>query len=220
MIRVLIVDDHPVFRDGLAGSLARLSDVEVAGTAASGEEALELVAALRPDVVLMDLNLPGISGVEATRRIAGAAAGYGAAGTGPAPAVLAVTMVDDDDTVLAALRAGAVGYILKGSTGEEVAAATRTAASGGAVFGPGIAARVLALTTGRRPPQRDGGLTDRERDVLTMIAEGASNAQIARALGLSLKTVQNYVSRVLDKLQVADRTQAALRVRDGRATLD
>ena len=214
MIRVLIVDDHPMFRDGLAGSLARLSDVEIVGTAASGEEALELAATMRPDVVLMDLNLPGISGVEATRRIA-----TPATGNGPAPAVLAVTMVDDDDTVLAALRAGAVGYILKGSTGEEVAAATRTAASGGAVFGPGIAARVLALSTGRRPPHRDGGLTDRERDVLTMIAEGASNAQIARALGLSLKTVQNYVSRVLDKLQVADRTQAALRVRDGRAPL-
>jgi DNA-binding NarL/FixJ family response regulator len=214
VIRVLIVDDHPVFRDGLAASLARLSDVEVAGTAATGEEALELAAALRPDVVLMDLNLPGISGVEATRRIAAAATD-----SAPAPAVLAVTMVDDDDTVLAALRAGAVGYILKGSTGEEVAAATRTAASGGAVFGPGIAARVLALTTGRRPAARDGGLTDRERDVLGMIAEGASNAQIARALGLSLKTVQNYVSRVLEKLQVADRTQAALRARDGRAPL-
>jgi DNA-binding NarL/FixJ family response regulator len=129
---------------------------------------------------------------------------------------LALTMVDDDDTVLAALRAGACGYILKGSTGEEIAAAARTAATGGAVFGPGIAARVLAAATGRRLPMRDGSLTERERDVLSMIAEGANNAQIARALGLSLKTVQNYVSRVLDKLQVADRTQAAIRARDGR----
>jgi DNA-binding NarL/FixJ family response regulator len=209
MIRVLIVDDHPVFRDGLAASLARQPDVTVAGVAASGEEAVELAVSLHPDVVLMDLNLPGISGVEATRRLV-------APGTGAAAAVLAVTMVDDDDTVLAALRAGACGYILKGSTGDEVAAATRTAAAGGAVFGPGIAARVLALTTGRRPVARDGDLTDRERDVLGMIAEGASNAQIARSLGLSLKTVQNYVSRVLDKLQVTDRTQAALRARDGR----
>lgn len=166
-----------------------------------------MAAALRPDVVLMDLNLPGISGVEATRRLAAAE---------PRPAVLVITMVDDDDTVLAALRAGAQGYILKGSTGEEIAAATRTAASGGAVFGPGIATRMLAMTTGRKVPARDGALTDRERDVLAMIAEGASNAQIARALGLSLKTVQNYVSRVLDKLQVADRTQAAIRARDGR----
>jgi DNA-binding NarL/FixJ family response regulator len=196
-----------VFRDGLAASLARLPDVVVAGVAGTGEQAVEMAAALQPDVVLMDLNLPGISGVEATRRVTAAE---------PRPAVLAITMVDDDDTVLAALRAGAQGYILKGSTGEEIAAATRTAASGGAVFGPGIAARMLAMTTGRKVPARDGALTDRERDVLAMIAEGASNAQIARALGLSLKTVQNYVSRVLDKLQVADRTQAAIRARDGR----
>lgn len=208
MIRVLIVDDHPVFRDGLAASLARLADVEVVGVAATGEQAVELAEELRPDVILMDLNLPGISGVEATRRLM--------AGREPRPSILAITMVDDDDTVLAALRAGARGYILKGSTGEEIAAATRTAAAGGAVFGPGIAARVLAMTTGRRQPARDGALTDRERDVLAMIAEGASNAQIARALGLSLKTVQNYVSRVLEKMHVADRTQAALRARDGR----
>ena len=208
MIRVLIVDDHPVFRDGLAASLARLADVDVVGVAAAGEEAVELAEDLRPDVILMDLNLPGISGVEATRRLM--------AGREPRPSILAITMVDDDDTVLAALRAGARGYILKGSTGEEIAAATRTAAAGGAVFGPGIAARVLAMTTGRRAPTRDGALTDRERDVLAMIAEGASNAQIARALGLSLKTVQNYVSRVLEKMHVADRTQAAIRARDGR----
>jgi DNA-binding NarL/FixJ family response regulator len=211
MIRVLIVDDHPVFRDGLAASLTRLADVEVVGVAATGEEAVELAEELRPDVILMDLNLPGISGVEATRRLTSAPP----AGDSR-PSILAITMVDDDDTVFAALRAGAQGYILKGSTGEEIAAATRTAAGGGAVFGPGIAARVLAMTTGRRPSSKDGALTDRERDVLAMIAEGASNAQIARALGLSLKTVQNYVSRVLDKMQVADRTQAALRARDGR----
>ena len=208
MITVLIVDDHPVFREGLAAALARSPDMTVAGVVGTGEEAVEVAPLLRPDVVLMDLNLPGLSGVEATRRLAG---------LDPAPAVLAVTMVDDDDTVLAALRAGALGYVLKGATGDEIAAAARTAAAGGAVFGPGIAARVLALTTGRRVPARDGDLTDRERDVLEMIAEGASNAQIARALGLSLKTVQNYVSRVLDKLHVADRTQAAIRARDGRA---
>jgi DNA-binding NarL/FixJ family response regulator len=207
VIRLLIVDDHPVFRDGLAGSLARLSDVEVVGVAATGEEAVELAAQLRPDVVLMDLNLPGISGVEAIRRLVAAA---------PDLAALAVTMVDDDDTVLAALRAGARGYVLKGSTGAEIAAATRTAAAGGAVFGPGIAARVLAMTTGRRSAAREDDLTDRERDVLEMIADGANNAQIARKLGLSVKTVQNYVSRILDKLHVTDRTQAALRARDGR----
>jgi DNA-binding NarL/FixJ family response regulator len=207
MITVIVVDDHPVFRDGLVASLARLDDLSVVGVAATGEEAVDLATALHPDVMLMDLNLPGISGVEATRRIAM---------LDPRPAVLAVTMVDDDDTVLTALRAGAAGYILKGSTGEQIAAATRTAASGGAVFGPGIASRILAATTGRRTPAKDGDLTDRERDVLAMLAEGAGNAQIARSLGLSLKTVQNYVSRILDKLQVADRTQAALRAREGR----
>jgi DNA-binding NarL/FixJ family response regulator len=208
MIAVLVVDDHPVFRDGLVATLSRLPDMTVVGACGTGEEAVEQAAALAPDVVLMDLNLPGISGVEATRRVTALS---------PAPAVLAVTMVDDDDTVLAALRAGAVGYILKGSTGEQIAAASRTAAAGGAVFGPGVAARILAGTTGRRPAPRDGDLTDRERDVLAMIAEGAGNAQIAKSLGLSLKTVQNYVSRILDKLQVVDRTQAALRARDGRA---
>jgi DNA-binding NarL/FixJ family response regulator len=212
MITVLVVDDHPIFRDGLATSLGRQPDISVVGVAADGEQAVDLATELRPAVVLMDLNLPGISGVEATRRLTGQSTPAGHT----APAVLAVTMVDDDDTVLAALRAGAQGYVLKGATGDEIAAAVRTAASGGAVFGPGIAARVLALTTGRTPAARDGNLTERERDVLELIAEGSSNAQIARALGLSLKTVQNYVSRVLEKLQVADRTQAALRARDGR----
>jgi DNA-binding NarL/FixJ family response regulator len=207
MITVLVVDDHPVFRDGLAASLAAQADLTVVAVAPTGEQAIELVADTRPDVVLMDLNLPGISGVEAIRRLAAFE---------PAPAVLAVTMVDDDDTVLAALRAGAAGYILKGATGDQIAAATRTVASGGAVFGPGVAERILATTAGRRPATRDGGLTDRERDVLDMIAQGASNAAIARSLGLSLKTVQNYVSRILEKLQVTDRTQAALRARDGR----
>jgi DNA-binding NarL/FixJ family response regulator len=122
--------------------------------------------------------------------------------------VLVVTMVDDDDTVVAALRAGARGYVLKGAAGEEIAAAVRTVASGGAVFGPGVAAQVLRLS--REPAADPDGLTDRERDVLSLLADGASNSQIARQLGLSLKTVQNYVSRILDKLQVSDRTQAAL----------
>jgi len=207
VIRVLIVDDHPIFRDGLAGTVRREPDFEVVGVAASGESAVELAAAANPDVVLMDLNLPGMSGVEATRRIVAG---------GSAVAVLALTMVDDDDTVMAVVRAGACGYILKGSSGTEIVAATRTAASGGAVFGPGVAAAVLGSAGGRRQIVVNGGLTERERDVLSMIAEGASNAQIARALGLSVKTVQNYVSRVLDKLQVADRTQAAIRARDGK----
>ncbi|GAB4006850.1 response regulator [Nocardioides ultimimeridianus] len=206
-VRVLVVDDHPLFREGLGASLAAMPGLTVIGLAADGPEAVELAGG-DVDVVLMDLNLPTMSGVEATARICAAAS---------PPAVLVVTMVDDDDTVLAAMRAGARGYVLKGSTGEEIAAAVTTVASGGAVFGPGIAARVLAATAEDAHPARPSayvGLTDRESDVLRLLGEGCSNQQIARTLGISVKTVQNYVSRILDKLQVRDRTQAALRVRD------
>lgn len=207
MISVLVVDDHPVFRDGLAALLDSLPDVHVAATAADGPQALEAVAAHTLDVVVMDLNLLTTSGVDITRQVNELP---------EPPAVLVVTMVDDDDTVVAALRAGARGYVLKGATGEEIAAAVRTVASGGAVFGAGVAAHVLATSRSVAAGHRndDDGLTDREREVLALIAEGSSNAQIARMLGLSLKTVQNYVSRILEKLQVTDRTQAALRARD------
>jgi DNA-binding NarL/FixJ family response regulator len=209
-LRVLVVDDHPVFREGLAASLAALPGIEVVGRAADGPEAVEAATTGEVDVVLMDLNLPSMSGVEATALTCALP---------DPPAVLVVTMVDDDDTVLAAMRDGARGYVLKGSTGEEIAAAVTTVASGGAVFGPGVASRLLATAaTGERPsPGRRSsfaGLTDREADVLELIGEGRSNQQIARELGLTVKTVQNYVSRILDKLHVTDRTQAALRMRD------
>lgn len=204
-VRVMIVDDHPVFRDGLAAVIAASDDLVVAAVAADAETALESLADAGPDVVLMDLNLPGMSGVEATQRLSAIEGGS---------AVLVVTMVDDDDTVLAAMRAGARGYVLKGATGEEIAAAVRTVAAGGAVFGPGVATRILeaAMAQSRSidQPSNAERLTDREMDVLELLAQGQSNAQIARRLELSLKTVQNYVSRILDKLQVADRTQAAL----------
>jgi DNA-binding NarL/FixJ family response regulator len=203
--RVLIVDDHPMFRRGLSGLLASVPDLEVLGLAADGDEAVRLVQEGGVDVVLMDLNLPTISGVEATRRITELP---------DPPAVLVLTMVDDDDTLVSAMRAGARGYVLKGATGEEIAAAVRTVAGGGVVFGSGVAAQVLALTAiGAKRTVGPDGLTERERDVLGLLAEGLSNPQIARRLGLSVKTVQNYVSRILDKLQVADRTQAALRGR-------
>ena len=207
MTRVLIVDDHPVFRDGLAGLLATLPEVEIVGSAGTAEEALTALRENAPDIVLMDINLPGASGVEATRQ---------AAQVAPAAAVLVVTMVDDDDSVFAALAAGARGYILKGASAGEITAALRTVAAGGAVFGPGIASRLLARTptrpSGQAPPSQDD-LTAREREVLDLLADGASNRHIARSLGVSLKTVQNHVSRILDKLQAADRTQAALRAR-------
>jgi len=211
MTTVLIVDDHPIFRDGLAGLLATLPEIEVTGTAGSAEEALAALRQAAPDVVLMDINLPGASGVEATRQ---------AVRIAPETAVLVISMVDDDDSVFAALAAGARGYVLKGASAAEIAAALRTVAVGGAVFGAGIAGRMLSraqpitgpLASGPAAPGRED-LTAREREVLSLLAEGASNREIARSLGLSLKTVQNHVSRILDKLQAADRTQAVLRAR-------
>jgi DNA-binding NarL/FixJ family response regulator len=208
MTRVLIVDDHPLFRDGLAGLLATLPEMEVTGTAGTAEEAVEALSSAAPDVVLMDINMPGASGVEATRWVSRLA---------PDTAVLVISMVDDDDSVFAALTAGARGYVLKGASAAEITAAIRTVAAGGAVFGAGIASRLLGQTSARRSspaqPPDSHDLTGREREVLDLLAEGASNRQIARALGVSLKTVQNHVSRILDKLQAADRTQAALRAR-------
>lgn len=199
MIRVLVVDDHPLFRDGLGALLATVPDLEVVGSVGDGESAVRRAVETRPDVVLMDLNLPGVPGIEATRRIVAAT---------PETAVLVLTMVDDDDSVMAALQVGARGYVLKGAGQEEVLAAIRAVAAGGAVFGPGVAGRVLG---GRRGPSYD--LTEREAEVLALLANGMSNAEIAREIGVSLKTVQNHVSRVLTKMQVRDRTQAALRVR-------
>lgn len=199
MIRALVVDDHPLFRDGLVALLATLPDVEVVASVGTGEDALRAVATHAPDIVLMDLNLPGMPGLEATRRIVA---------TAPDTAVLVLTMVDDDQSVMAALRVGARGYLLKGASQEEVLGALRAVAAGGAVFGPRVAGHVLRGGGGR-----GAVLTDREAEVLAMIAAGRSNPEIATALGISLKTVQNHVSRVLTKLQVRDRTQAALRAR-------
>ncbi len=199
MIRVLVVDDHPLFRDGLTGLLGTVDDVVVVGSAGEGEAAVRLSGELSPDVVLMDLNMPGLPGLEAIRRIVRLPG---------APAVLVLTMVDDDDSVAAAMQVGARGYLLKGAVQEEVLAALRTVAAGGAVFGAGAARRFLS--GGGRPI---ADLTEREAQVLALIAVGRSNPEIARELGTSLKTVQNHVSHALAKLQVGDRTQAALRMR-------
>lgn len=200
MITVLVVDDHPLFRDGLTGLLDTVPDVSVLDAVGDGEAAVTRAAELRPDVVLMDLNLPGMPGLEAIRRILAVR---------PETGVLVLTMVDDDGAVVSALRMGARGYVLKGAAQEEVLAALRTVAAGGAVFGAAAASRVLA---GPRSGTT-GALTPRESEVLALIADGRSNPDIARELGVSLKTVQNHVSQVLAKMQVQDRTQAALRAR-------
>ena len=199
MIRILIVDDHPLFRDGLAGLLATVPDVEVVGSVGDGDQAVQHALRLSPDVVLMDLNLPGMPGLEAIRRIAAAETGI---------AVLVLTMVDDDGTVLSALQVGARGYLLKGAAQEDVLAAIRSVAAGGAVFGSGVARRMLS---GRQAGPT--GLTPREAEVLALVGQGRSNAEIAKELGISLKTVQNHVSQVLAKLQVRDRSQAAFKAR-------
>ena len=199
MISVLVVDDHPLFRDGLAGLLRTVPEIELLDAVGDGDTAVRRCRELAPDVVLMDLNMPGLPGLEAIRQVVR---------LDPAPGVLVLTMVDDDDSVAAAMRMGARGYLLKGAVQEEVLAAIRTVAGGGAVFGAGAAQRFLQQERGV-----GATLTDREAQVLALLADGRSNAEIARDLGLSVKTVQNHVSKVLAKLQVRDRTQAALRMR-------
>lgn len=197
MIRVLVVDDHPLFRDGLTSLLGTVEDIEVVGSVGDGQSAVRRALELRPDVVMMDLNLPGVPGLEATRQILAAMPDCG---------VLVLTMLADEASVVASLRVGARGYLLKEAAQHEVLAAIRTVAAGGAVYGPKVAARLL-------DSNRPGDLTARESEVLALLVDGLSNSEIARELGLSLKTVQNHVSHVLAKLQVRDRTQAALRMR-------
>jgi DNA-binding NarL/FixJ family response regulator len=207
-IRVLIADDHPLFREGMRGRLDRVADVAVVGEAASGDEAVELAHKLEPDVILMDIKMPGLNGIEATREIQQAS---------PQIGVLVLTMFEDDDSVFAAMRAGAKGYLLKDSGGEGVVHAIRAVASGEAVFGPGVAERIMGFFSAPRaaaPKRAFPELTEREEEVLSLVAQGRSNQEIARQLFVSLKTVRNHVSNILLKLQVADRAQAVIRARD------
>jgi DNA-binding NarL/FixJ family response regulator len=206
-VRVLIADDHPLFREGMRGRLDRVADVAVVGEAASGDEAVELAQKLEPDVILMDIKMPGLNGIEATREIQRA---------NPQIGILVLTMFEDDDSVFAAMRAGAKGYLLKDSGGEGVVHAIRAVASGEAVFGPGVAERMIGFFSAPRaaPKRAFPELTEREEEVLSLVAQGKSNREIARQLFVSLKTVRNHVSNILLKLQVADRAQAVIRARD------
>jgi DNA-binding NarL/FixJ family response regulator len=206
-LRVLIADDHPLFRDGLRGLLESVGDLEVVAEAATGETAVSLARQLQPDVILMDLNMPGLDGIEATRRIVH---------DSPRANVLVVTMYEDDESVFAALRAGARGYLLKGASQAETLRAIRAVGNGEAIFGPGVAARVMSYFAAPRPtgPQVFPELTEREREILQLIGQGRTNEAIAEHLVLSLKTVRNHVSNICGKLQVADRAQAVIRARE------
>jgi DNA-binding NarL/FixJ family response regulator len=204
--RVLVVDDHPVFREGLRLLLADEPDITVVGAAASGADAIASARELQPDIIVMDLHMPDVDGVEATRRIVRES---------PHIAVLMLTMFDDDESVFAAMRAGARGYLLKGSNHTDIIRAIGAVASGTAVFGPSIAQRVINYFASGPPAGAPvfPELTDREREILALIADGAGNPAIATKLFLSPKTVRNHVSNIFSKLQVADRAEAMIRAR-------
>ncbi len=205
-IRVLIADDHLFFRGGVRMLLDSVAETEVVGEASTGEEAVAQATMLQPDVILMDLHMPGLNGIEATRRILR---------TSPHIGILVVTMYEDDDSVFAAMRAGARGYLLKGADQAEMLRAIQAVSRGEAIFSPAIAQRLMhyfALLGS--VPQAFPELTDREREILALIAQGRSNTEIAGYLVLSAKTVRNHVSNIFNKLQVVDRAQAIIRARD------
>ena len=207
-IRVLIADDHPVFRGGLRTLLSSLGEAEVVGEAATGAEAVRASEELQPDVVVMDLHMPELNGIEATRQICAQSPHIG---------VLVLTMFEDDDSVFAAMRAGAKGYLLKGADQDDIVRAIAAVGRGEAIFGPDIAKRVIEYFTVPRAShaaQAFPELTAREREVLELVAQGHNNAWMARHFVLSQKTIRNHVSNIFTKLQVADRAQAIVRARE------
>jgi DNA-binding NarL/FixJ family response regulator len=204
-LRIVVADDHGIVREGLGALLSAHEGYELAGTAATGAEAVRAAVTLRPDVVVMDIQMPDLTGIEATRQITRAA---------PDVAVLVLTMFDDDESVFAAMRAGARGYVLKGAAPDNVIRAIAAVAAGEAIFGPGVARRALAYLSGPRTDQAPfPELTPREREVLDLIAAGLGNATIAARLGLAQATVGNHITNIFGKLQVASRAEAIIRAR-------
>lgn len=211
-IRILIADDHPVFRFGLRALLEAQGDMVVVGEADSGVAAVQMAQSLRPDVVLMDINMPGLNGIEATKQISAMAGD-----TAPHSAILIITMFDDD-TVFTAMRAGARGYLLKGAQGEETLRAIRAVANGEVIFSPGVAAQMMDFFVrggaGVTHPVPFPELTPREREILELLAQGLTNNAIAEKVILSPKTVRNQVSTIFSKLQVASRSEAIIKARE------
>lgn len=206
-LRLLIADDHPLIRRGLRTMIANAPDINVVGEAATGSTAITAAAQLTPDVILMDLQMPDGSGIEATRAIMAAQ---------PDTRILVLTLFQDDDSVFLALRAGARGYMLKDADEDDLLGAIRAIAGGAAMFSPAIASRVLALFSAPRPsaPEAFPSLTEREREILELIAQGLPNGRIAQQLSISSKTVSNHISVIFGKLQVADRAEAIVRARE------
>ena len=215
-LRIVIADDHVLFRDGLRALIAGAPDMELVAEASTGQEAVARTAERQPDVVLMDIQMPGLNGIDATRQIVAQS---------PHVGVLVVTMFEDDASVFSAMRAGARGYVLKGAKYDEMLRAIRAVGSGEAIFSPSIAHRLMEYFASLRPRAGEGApgarpaplfpeLTERERELLALIAQGYRNAEIAERLVLSPKTVRNHVSNILQKLQVADRAQAIIRARE------
>lgn len=205
-ISVLIAEDSAPFRMGLRALLGSADDIRLVGEAEDGLQAVEMAVALQPDVVLMDVQMPGLNGIQSTQRIVQGSPHIG---------IVMLTMFEDDESVFAAMQAGARGYLLKGALRNEVLTAVRAAAAGEAIFGPALAKRMMQyFSQVKAPSAAFPELTEREREVLTLIAQGRSNSEIADALVLSPKTVRNHITNIFDKLQVADRAQAIVRARD------
>jgi DNA-binding NarL/FixJ family response regulator len=205
-ISILIADDHTLFRDGLRALFGSVADIVIAGEAADGETAVAMAEERQPDIVLMDIQMPGLNGIEATRRITAASPHIG---------VIIVTMFEDDDSVFAAMRAGARGYVLKGAGQEEMLRTIRAVARGEALFGPAIAARLATFFNHRQPANAAfPELTEREIEVLHLLAQGKNNQEIAYRLVITNKTVRNHLSNIFSKLHVADRVQAIIRARE------